>query len=206
MLYEVRTYTLKPGGVAQFEEGFEKSLPNRLKYSELGAFWHTEAGPLNQVIHVWPYEDLAQRTDVRARAAQEADWPPNTGGVTLSMESQIFVAPPFSPKLGGGQKLGNIYEMRIYQYQPGAIPTVLERWEEALQGGRLELSPIAACMYSEIGQLNVWIHIWPYADLNERARVRAESQKLDTWPPKTREFLVSQQTKLLVPASFSPMA
>jgi hypothetical protein len=96
--------------------------------------------------------------------------------------------------------------MRIYQYQPGAIPTVLERWEEALQGGRLDLSPIAACMYSEIGQLNVWIHIWPYADLNERARVRAESQKLDTWPPKTREFLVSQQTKLLVPASFSPTA
>jgi hypothetical protein len=206
MIYEVRTYTLKPGSIAQFEAGFEKSLPNRLKYSELGAFWHTEVGPLNQVIHVWPYEDLAQRTEVRAKAAQEADWPPNTGGVTLSMESQIFVAASFSPKLGGGQKLGNIYEMRIYQYQPGAIPTVLERWQEALQGGRLDLSPIAACMYSEIGQLNVWIHIWPYADLNERARVRAESQKLDTWPPKTREFLVSQQSKLLVPASFSPTA
>ena len=67
MIYEVRTYTLKPGSIAQFEAGFEKSLPNRLKYSELGAFWHTEVGPLNQVIHVWPYEDLAQRTEVDVR-------------------------------------------------------------------------------------------------------------------------------------------
>jgi hypothetical protein len=122
------------------------------------------------------------------------------------MESQIFIPAPFCPKIGGGQKLGNIYEMRIYQYQPGSIPTVIERWGEALQGGRLDLSPIAACMHSEIGGLNVWIHIWPYKDLAERARIRAESQKLDSWPPKTREFLVSQETKILVPAACSPMA
>ncbi len=143
---------------------------------------------------------------IRAKAAQEGGWPPKTTDLILSMESQIFIPAPFSPKLGGGQKLGNIYEMRIYQYQPGTIPTVIERWGEALQGGRLNLSPIAACMSSDIGQLNVWIHIWPYKDLAERARIRTESQKLSTWPPKTREFLASQQTKILIPASFSPMA
>jgi len=122
------------------------------------------------------------------------------------MKSEIFIPAPFSPKLGGGQKLGSIYEMRIYQYQPGAIPAVIERWKEALQGGRLNLSPLAACMSSEIGQLNVWVHIWPYADLKERARIREESLKLSTWPPRTREFLVTQENKILIPASFSPMA
>jgi hypothetical protein len=206
MIYEVRTYTLKPGTVAEFEARFEAALPHRLKYSDLAAFWHTEIGPLNQVIHVWPYEDLQQRTEVRARAAQDPNWPPKAGEFIVAMESEIFTPAPFSPKLGGGQKLGNIYEMRIYQYQPGSLPTVIERWGEALSGGRLELSPIAACMSSEIGRLNVWLHIWPYADLNERARIRAESRELSTWPPKTREFLVSQQTKILIPASFSPMA
>ena len=54
MIYEVRTYTLKPGSVAKFEENFAAALPHREKYSKLGAFWHTEIGPLNQVIHVWP--------------------------------------------------------------------------------------------------------------------------------------------------------
>ncbi len=206
MIYEVRTYTLKPGSVAQWEANFAEALPNRTKHSELGGLWHTEIGPLNQVVHIWPYENLQHRTEIRALAAQEPGWPPKGGDLLLNMESQIFIPAPFSPQLGGGQKLGNIYEMRIYQYQPGTIPTVIERWGEALQGGRLGLSPIAACMHSDIGGLNVWIHIWPYQDLAERARIRAESQKLDTWPPKTREFLVAQQTKILIPAACSPMA
>jgi hypothetical protein len=206
MIYEVRTYTLRPGQIPEFEKRFEASLSTRSKYSELAAFWHTEIGPLNQVIHVWPYEDLKQRTEVRAASAKESNWPPKTSDLILSMESQIFLPAPFSPKLGGGQKLGNIYEMRIYQYQPGSMPTVIERWDEALKGGRLDLSPLAAGLYSDIGQLNVWVHIWPYADLNQRAQVRAKSRELSTWPPKTREFLMGQQTKILIPASFSPMA
>jgi hypothetical protein len=206
MIYEIRTYTLKPGQILEFEKRFEASLSVRLKYSELAAFWHTEIGPLNQVIHIWPYENLQKRAEIRARLAQEPDWPPKTSELLLSMESEIYVPAPFSPKLGGGQKLGNIYEMRIYQYQPGSIPTVIERWGEALRGGRLDLSPLAACMSSEIGQLNIWIHIWPYADLSERDRIIEESRRLSTWPPKTREFLVSQQNKILIPASFSPTA
>jgi NIPSNAP len=58
MIYEVRTYTLRPGTVAEFEERYARRLPARLKHSQLGAFWHTEFGPLNQVIHVYPYDDL----------------------------------------------------------------------------------------------------------------------------------------------------
>jgi hypothetical protein len=66
MIYEVRTYTLRPGSVAEFEERYAKRLPARDKHSKLGAFWHTEFGPLNQVIHVYPYDDLQHRTRVRA--------------------------------------------------------------------------------------------------------------------------------------------
>jgi hypothetical protein len=206
MLYEIRTYTLKPGSIPEFEKRFEASLENRLRFSELAAFWHTDIGPLNQVIHVWPYENLQQRTEIRSRAAQEPDWPPKVAEFILSMQSEIFSPAPFSPKLGGGRKLGNVYEMRIYQYQPGSIPTVIERWQEALKGGRLALSPIAACLSSEIGQLNVWVHIWPYPDLDERDRIRKQSFELESWPPKTREFLIGMQNKIMIPASFSPMA
>jgi hypothetical protein len=206
MIYEIRTYTLKPGSVKEFEKRFEPSLANRIKYSELAAFWHTELGPLNQVIHVWPYDDLAQRDKIGKLARQEPDWPPKNSELILSMQSEIFIPAPFSPQLGGNQKLGNIYEMRIYQYQPGSLPTVIERWDEALKGGRLELSPLAACMSSAIGQLNVWVHIWPYKSMADRDRIRTAAHKLDTWPPKTREFLISQQNKIMAPASFSPMA
>ena len=70
MYYEVRTYTLRPGTVAEFEERYAKRLPLREQHSKLGAFWHTEVGTLNQVIHVYPYDDLQQRTAVRAAMAQ----------------------------------------------------------------------------------------------------------------------------------------
>ena len=41
MIYEVRTYTLRPGTLAEFEERYAKRLPLREKHSKLGAFWHT---------------------------------------------------------------------------------------------------------------------------------------------------------------------
>ena len=42
MIYEVRTYTLKPGTVSEFEDHFAEALPHREKYSPLAAFWHTD--------------------------------------------------------------------------------------------------------------------------------------------------------------------
>jgi len=65
MIYELRTYTLKPGSVPEFEERFAKRQPFREKHSKLGGFWHVEFGPLNQVVHIWPYEDLQHRQERR---------------------------------------------------------------------------------------------------------------------------------------------
>ena len=205
MIYEVRTYTLRPGAVPVFEENFAKALPHREKYSKLGAFWHTEFGPQNQVIHVWPYEDLGERTRIREEASKDPNWPPkNDPDIYARMESEIFIPAPFMRPLGGDQALGNIYEMRIYTYKAGAIPGVVERWEAAIHH-REQYSPLAAGMYSELGGLNKWVHIWPYQDMAHRTRVRAEARKNPNWPPSTGGALLSEENKLLEPSSFSPM-
>ncbi len=205
MIYEVRTYTLKPGSVAQFEENFAKALPHREKYSKLGGFWHTEIGPLNQVIHIWPYESLDQRTEIRAEAVKDPNWPPaNDPEMYVSQESEIFMPASFMRPMGGDQALGNIYEMRLYTYQTGSMSEVLKRWEAAIPH-REEFSPLAAGMYSDLGGLNKWMHVWPYQDLEERNRIRTEANKSPHWPPPTREFLLKQENKMLAPAAFSPM-
>ncbi len=205
MIYEVRTYTLKPGTVAQFEKNFGEALPYREKYSKLGAFWHTEVGPLNQVIHIWPYESLADRESVRAEAAGAAPhWPPRSDGAILNMESEIFIPAPFMRPMGGDQALGALYEMRTYTYKTGSIGKVVDIWAEAVPA-REEFSPLAAAMYTDVGGLNKWVHIWPYQDLEQRNTIRAEAVKTPSWPPPTREFLVNQENKIMVPASFSPM-
>jgi hypothetical protein len=205
MIYEVRTYTLKPGNVPTFEANFAAALPYREKYSKLAAFWHTDIGPLNQVIHVWPYESMDERTKIRAEAANDPNWPPaNDPEMYVNMQSEIFIPAPFMRPMGGDQALGNIYEMRSYNYRVGSMGEVLKRWGEAIPH-REEFSPLAAGMYTELGGLNKWVHIWPYKDLEERNKIRAEASESPHWPPPTREFLIEQDNKILVPASFSPM-
>lgn len=204
MIYEVRTYTLKPGAVPAFEQNFANALPHRLQYSPLAAFWHTEIGPLNQVIHVWPYESLDERARIRAAAAQDPHWPPQNDPETyLKMESEIFIPAPFMRPLGPDQALGSIYEMRSYTYRTGAMPQVIQLWQNAIPH-REEHSPLAAAWHTELGGLNKWVHIWPYQNLEERNRIRQEAAQSPHWPPPTREFLVSQENKIMVPAPFSP--
>jgi hypothetical protein len=207
MIYEVRTYTLQPGAVAEFEARFTKRHPIREKHSKLGAFWHTEIGSLNQVIHAWPYEDLEHRMAVRAAMAQDPELQQLPGGrdLIVAQESEIMIPAPFMHPLGSrSYGTGNIYEMRIYTQAPGNIPAVIKGWSEAIEY-REQFSPLAACWYSDVGGLNKFVHIWVYKDLSERARVREEARKGGRWPAQTGVRPVRQENKILIPAAFSPV-
>lgn len=208
MIYEVRTYTLRPGTLAEFEERYARRLPLREKHSKLGAFWHTEVGPLNQVIHVYPYDDLQQRTAVRTAMAQDTALQQIPGGRDLidAQEAEIMIPAPFMRLLGSRDYgTGNIYEMRTYTFAPGDIPKVLDGWTKAIEA-RERFSPLAACWTSELGGLNKFVHTWVYKDLNERARVREESRRPGgQWPPQTGVRPIRQENKLLMPATFSPV-
>jgi len=61
MIFEIRTYTLKPGTVPQAEQAFADKIAERVKYSPLAGFWRSEVGTLNQIIHIWPYKDTNER-------------------------------------------------------------------------------------------------------------------------------------------------
>jgi hypothetical protein len=203
MIYEMRTYRLRPGTLAQVMARDAKALAVRGRYSRLGAYWHTIHGPLNQVIHVWPYEDLEERARVRAKADRDPDEPPSPVDAILAMESEIMTPAPFMRPLGD-RRLGDIYEMRVYDYRPGSMPEVLKRWGEAVPH-REKYSPLAACWYTSHGGLNKFYHVWPYKSLADRQRVRAQAMKDPHWPPRAQEFLLRMENRILVPASFSPM-
>ncbi|MDQ2801368.1 MAG: NIPSNAP family protein [Pseudomonadota bacterium] len=205
MIIEMRSYDLRPGTVPAFEERFGAGLPARAKLSPLAAFWHTEVGPLNRVIHVWPYESLEARTRIRAEAIASGVWPPKVGEFCVAQQSEVFLPAPFSPPLEP-RKLGGIYEIRLYTVAPGAIPGVIERWGEKI-GERVKLSPLVGAWYSEFGTLNRWVHVWAYKDAGERQRIRAEAVSRGIWPPGSAAAgaLIKQETMLVVPASFSPL-
>ena len=204
MIYEIRTYDLKPRSVPEFERRVaEKFKEGRETYSPLFGFWNTEAGPLNQVVHIWPYEDPNQRLDVRAKAVADGVWPPSVGEFIVNMHSAIYLPAPFMEARGAAQ-LGPLYEMRIYTYAVGAIPRVIEKWGEHV-GERQKYSPLVGAWYSDVGDLNVWIHMWAYASFEERLKVRAETREKGVWPPPGGIAPLRQESKLLTPLSCSPL-
>jgi hypothetical protein len=203
MIIEMRTYRLKPGSVAEAEKRFGEALRDRVKVSPLGAFFHTEVGPLNRIIHCWPYENLGERTRLRGEAMKLPGWPPKIQEFIEEMESKIVIPAPFSPKLEE-RRLGNLYEIRTYTMLPGAAPTVIEKWAERIEG-RTKLSPLAFSGHTELGGLNQWIHVWAYKDAAERFRIRDEARATGAWPPATRGQFVKQENMLVIPAEFSPL-
>jgi hypothetical protein len=211
MIFEFRTYDIKPGSLAEVEKRYGEAYEKRKKLSELYAFWHTEVGPLNQIIHVWPYKDVEERGRIRAQAIAEKVWPPAIGEFLVNQRTDIFIAANFMPKIAPG-KVGPWFEMRTYTYAPGALSNVLENWEKAIPD-RLKFGSPVFLGYSEIGGLNKWLHIWPYESIEQRASIRKQAHDAGVWPPSVaaakagRKVIpyIAQENKLVMPSSFSPL-
>ena len=93
--------------------------------------------------------------------------------------------------------------MRSYTYKTGAMGEVLKRWEAAVPH-REEQSPLAAAWYTELGGLN---KVGPHLALQGLGRAQQDPRRggqVAPLAPPTREFLMSQENKIMVPASFSP--
>ncbi len=206
MIYEVRTYELMTGNVVEYERKEGEALPAREKYSELTAWWHTEVGILNQEVHMWAYEDLGQMARIKAQYMSDPIWAPPGDHFhqhEKHMMSEIMTPAPFMRPIEPGHH-GNIYEMRIYTCKPGSMSEIMKRWGEMMPR-REKYSPCLACGFTELGGLNRLIHIWPYESMEERGKIRKAAVDNGDWPPKTREFILKMENKILIPAPFSPV-
>ena len=63
MIYELRTYTLVPGKQGEYLK-LSGDLSRKIRgddYGKLEGFWSTEFGTLNQLVHLWKFDDDADR-------------------------------------------------------------------------------------------------------------------------------------------------
>ena len=76
MIYELRTYTVKPGTLGDIVKAASTVSRDIRKdnYGKLEGYWMTEIGPLNQVMHMWSYSDLNERARMRAELAKNPRW------------------------------------------------------------------------------------------------------------------------------------
>jgi hypothetical protein len=104
MLVEHRTYTLKPLRTGDFVKLYEAlALPLQLRYlGRLIGFFTTEVGTLNQVLHLWGFDSLADRERRRAEMVADPAWAVYIDAlreldVVVHQETQFLKSVPFSP-------------------------------------------------------------------------------------------------------------
>jgi NIPSNAP len=101
MIYELRTYTLVLGGVPQYEEITKNELLPILADHGLKplGYWHTEIGPLNELVHLWAYKDLNERQQKWAawgRDPRRASIVPRLRALIVSQSNKIMTPAEFS--------------------------------------------------------------------------------------------------------------
>ena len=102
MIYEMRTYQLAFGGLPEYLEVAESMIIPAV--AEFGlkpsGFWYTEIGQLNEVVHLWAYEDLNERQEKWAKWAKDprrAEVAKRLRGVVLNQTNKILSPTAFSP-------------------------------------------------------------------------------------------------------------
>src|SRR6266513_775040 len=191
MIYELRTYTVKPGTIGDMVKAASTVSRDIRKddYGKLEGYWSTEIGPLNQVLHMWSYNSFDERARMRAELANNPRW--------------TAVRPPVAPA-----SAGNVYALRNYRGKPAGG---LKQWLDAFTAvlpEREKYSKIVGLWQTEAGQPNEACHIWAYPDLNARAEARGNAMKDPAWQDfltRGPGFLEEMHSTIMLPAPHSPL-
>jgi hypothetical protein len=102
MLLDVRTYNCRPGTIKAHLALYEK-LGKPAQTRHLGqplAYMTTETGNPNQYIHIWKYDDAADRATKRGAMQADPDWVNYTQesaklGALEAQENRLMIPVPF---------------------------------------------------------------------------------------------------------------
>ena len=91
MILEIRTYTPQPGKPAEYwrhyaEGGFAAQDPRMRDH--LVGYFQSETGTLNQIVHIWKYDDVGQRAELRSANYARPDWDAHLAKIRPLMVSQ----------------------------------------------------------------------------------------------------------------------
>ncbi len=210
MIYELRTYTMKPGTAAQ-AAAHSATVGRDVRgdeYGRLEGYWMTEIGPLNQVMHLWSYADLNERARLRAALSTNERWNkeylPAMRPNLLRQDIRLLncVIGPNAP-----ESEGNLYEFRNYRLRPGAMKEWLGLFMDALPA-REKYSRIVGLWSTEAGQPNEVCHIWSYPSFEARLEVRGKVAEDPAWQaflPKAGGLIEEMHSTLMLPAQHSKL-
>jgi hypothetical protein len=202
MHYDVTIITVRPGTEQKALARLKETLPSVVG-DELLACWYSDIGSLNRILLIRAAPDVMRIHADREKILRSGN-PFGVGEYVVGTSVDTYVSFPFMPPMAAGQ-YGPVFEVRTYILKPDGLPTTIELWRKWVPG-RTKLSPLLAAMHSITGTVTRFMHIWPYANLEERARLRAKAVADKVWPPPGGpDHLTAMQSEIYLPADFSSM-
>jgi hypothetical protein len=210
MLHELRIYTTFPGqapALAKLSAEVGREIRGD-DHGKLEGYWLTEVGALNQVCHLWSYENAADREAKRAKLSTNADW--NNVYLTQSrplmqrQDTRIMI--PARPIANPGSE-GNIYEFRYYRCKPGLAKKAAGLLNEALVH-REKYSKCAGLWTGDAGQPNEMMHLWAYESFEHRMEARNGAAADPGWKAflgANKENLEEMHSMIMLPYAHSPL-
>lgn len=104
-----------------------------------------------------------------------------------------------------------LVDHRTYTVRPGTLKKQLALFEKhGLAAQKRHFGEPLAYLVAESGNVNSYVHIWVYSDAADRTRRRAALMADPEWLAYLEMnaqagFLLSQESKLMSPASFAPL-
>ena len=104
MIVDVRTYRVKPNKMAQELDLYEThGLAPQVRH--LGAplaYLYGESGDINSLVHLWVFEDAADRARKRAAMASDPEWRTylklaDEAGFLVDQRTSLMVPASFAP-------------------------------------------------------------------------------------------------------------
>lgn len=99
-LFELRSYTLHPGNLLEWETHWRRGLKARREVMEGVGAWFVQIGDLNTVHHLWQFANLEERKTRREDCWRIPGWAETvhkTVPLIQSMNSKILIPMPWSP-------------------------------------------------------------------------------------------------------------
>ena len=104
MLVDHRTYTVRPGTLRKQLALYEKHgfASQKRHFGDPLGYLMAETGDVNTYVHMWVYEDVADRARKRAAMAADPEWQKYLemnaeAGYLIKQESKLMSPVPFAP-------------------------------------------------------------------------------------------------------------
>ncbi|GAM17173.1 hypothetical protein SAMD00019534_003480 [Acytostelium subglobosum LB1] len=101
-VWELSSFSIKPGNVGKWSDAISKGIDTRKKHSLPNGMFYSEIGKLNTVFQLWSYNNFEERTNIVEAALKDSKWSQAVDDsllVTTSMDNKILVPVHFKSKL-----------------------------------------------------------------------------------------------------------